>query len=30
MMMMSDRSEEAIEILKKHWVHTFGEEIYVL
>jgi hypothetical protein len=25
-----DRSEDAMEILKKNWVHTFGEEIYVL
>ena len=25
-----DRTEEAIEILKKNWVHTFGKEIYTL
>lgn len=25
-----DRTEEALEILKQNWVHTFGEEIYVL
>ncbi len=25
-----DRKEEAIEVLKKNWVHTFGEEIYTL
>ena len=25
-----DRNEEALEILKKNWVHTFGEEIYAL
>ena len=25
-----DRTEEAIEILKKNWVHTFSQEIYAL
>jgi hypothetical protein len=25
-----DRTEEAIKVLKKNWVHTFGEEIYAL
>ncbi len=25
-----DRTEEAIEVLKKNWVHTFGQEIYAL
>lgn len=25
-----DKTEEAIEILKKNWVHTFGTEIYTL
>jgi len=25
-----DRTEDAIEVLKKNWVHTFGEEIYAL
>ncbi len=25
-----DKSQEAIEILKKNWVNTFGEEIYTL
>jgi hypothetical protein len=25
-----DRTEEAIKVLKKNWVHTFGPEIYVL
>jgi len=25
-----DRTEEAVEILKKNWVRTFGEEIYAL
>jgi hypothetical protein len=25
-----DRTEEAIEVLKKNWVYTFGEEIYAL
>ena len=25
-----DRTEEAVEVLKKNWVHTFGEEIYAL
>ncbi len=25
-----DKGEEAIEILKQNWVHTFGEEIYAL
>jgi len=25
-----DRTEEAIEVLKKNWVHTFGKEIYAL
>jgi len=25
-----DRTKEAIEILKKNWVHTFGKEIYTL
>ena len=25
-----DRTKEAIEILKKNWVHTFGKEIYSL
>jgi hypothetical protein len=25
-----DRTEEAITVLKKNWVHTFGEEIYAL
>lgn len=25
-----DRTEEAIMVLKKNWVHTFGEEIYAL
>ena len=23
-----DKTEEAIEVLKKNWVHTFGKEIY--
>jgi len=25
-----DKTEKAIEILKKNWVHTFGKEIYAL
>ena len=25
-----DKTEEAIEVLKKNWVHTFGQEIYSL
>ncbi len=25
-----DKTEEAIEVLKKNWVHTFGKEIYSL
>ena len=25
-----DKTEEAIEVLKRNWVHTFGEEIYAL
>ena len=25
-----DKNEEALEVLKKNWVHTFGEEIYAL
>ena len=25
-----DKTEEAIAVLKKNWVHTFGEEIYTL
>ena len=25
-----DRTEDAVEILKKNWVHTFGNEIYSL
>ena len=25
-----DKTEKAIEVLKKNWVHTFGEEIYAL
>jgi len=25
-----DRTEEAITVLQKNWVHTFGEEIYAL
>lgn len=25
-----DRTEEAIDVLKKNWVHTFGKEIYTL
>jgi len=25
-----DRTEEAIKVLKKNWVHTFGKEIYAL
>jgi len=25
-----DKTEEAIEVLKKNWVHTFGKEIYAL
>ncbi len=25
-----DRTDEAAEILKKNWVHTFGDEIYAL
>ncbi|MDY7019565.1 MAG: amino acid-binding protein [Chloroflexota bacterium] len=25
-----DRTEDAIKILKKNWVHTFGKEIYTL
>ena len=25
-----DRTEEAVEALKKNWVHTFGNEIYAL
>ncbi len=25
-----DKTEEAIEVLKRNWVHTFGEEIYSL
>jgi hypothetical protein len=25
-----DRTEDAIKVLKKNWVHTFGPEIYVL
>jgi hypothetical protein len=26
----ADRTEEAIKVLKKNWVHTFGKEIYTL
>ncbi|MBL7165579.1 MAG: amino acid-binding protein [Dehalococcoidales bacterium] len=25
-----DKTEEAVKVLKKNWVHTFGEEIYAL
>jgi len=25
-----DRTDEAVEILHKNWVHTFGNEIYSL
>ena len=25
-----DKTKEAIEVLKKNWVHTFGKEIYTL
>ena len=25
-----DKSEEAVKVLKKNWVHTFGKEIYSL
>ncbi len=25
-----DKTEEAVEVLKKNWVHTFGKEIYSL
>ena len=25
-----DKTKEAIEVLKKNWVHTFGKEIYAL
>jgi len=25
-----DRTEEAVEVLQKNWVHTFGKEIYAL
>jgi hypothetical protein len=25
-----DKSEEAVDLLKKNWVHTFGKEIYTL
>ncbi len=25
-----DRTEEAVEVLNKNWVHTFGKEIYAL
>jgi len=25
-----DKTEEAIQVLKKNWVHTFGKEIYAL
>ncbi len=25
-----DRTKEAIEVMKKNWVHTFGKEIYTL
>ena len=25
-----DKTEQAAEVLKKNWVHTFGEEIYAL
>lgn len=25
-----DKTEEALEVLKKNWVHTFGKEIYAL
>jgi len=25
-----NKTEEAIEVLRKNWVHTFGEEIYAL
>ncbi len=25
-----DKTKEAIEVLKKNWVHTFGDEIYTL
>jgi hypothetical protein len=25
-----DKGQEAIDVLKKNWVHTFGEEIYAL
>ncbi|MFC1904176.1 amino acid-binding protein [Chloroflexota bacterium] len=25
-----DKTEEALEVLKKNWVHTFGQEIYAL
>ncbi|MFC1917891.1 ACT domain-containing protein [Chloroflexota bacterium] len=26
----TDRTKEAVEVLKKNWVHTFGQEIYTL
>jgi len=25
-----DKTEEAVQVLKKNWVHTFGKEIYAL
>lgn len=25
-----DKTEEAVEALKRNWVHTFGNEIYAL
>ena len=25
-----DRTEEAVEVLRNNWVHTFGKEIYAL
>ena len=25
-----DKTEEAVELMKKNWVHTFGKEIYAL
>ena len=25
-----DRTDDAVEVLKKNWVHTFGKEIYAL
>jgi hypothetical protein len=28
--MVVDKTEEAIEVLKRNWVHTFGKEIYAL